>query len=88
MTTSTGSDTQIGYTDTGRAVHFGFSFDGLRCVQGPPITRVVATIPPDGNRPALIAALLAVGVKPRLLCGHCFSIVVRRAYAVAYTEGV
>lgn len=80
MTTADYSS-QFGYAATGTKVHLGFMFDGPRCVQGPAIVRVIGTS--DGNRPELIAALLAAEVKPGRLCGHCFPIVVRRAYAAA-----
>lgn len=80
--TVSGFTSQFGYAATGGKVHLGFMFDGPRCVQGPAITKLLGST--DGNRPELIAALLAADVKPGRMCGHCFTIVVRRAYAEAY----
>lgn len=85
--TATKYAAQFGYTDHGNKVHMGFAWSGLACVQGPAIIEVTGFTEGEG-REDLAAALLAMNVRPSRLCGHCFAIVTRRAYAAAFTASV
>ena len=75
----------FGYTADGRKVHMGVAFDiyrvGLRCIQGPPIVRVLGST--GDGREELFQALRAAKVAPSRLCGHCFPVAIRKAYADA-----
>lgn len=74
-------DAQFGYAETGAKVHMGLMFDGSRCIQGPAIVDVIAAVGEDAGRDETFAALTVATVRPSKLCGHCFPIAIRRAYA-------
>lgn len=74
-------DAQFGYAETGAKVHMGLVFDGSRCIQGPAIVNVLATVGENAGRDEMFTALTAANVKASRLCGHCFPIAIRKAYA-------
>lgn len=77
----TEADCQLGYAATGRKVHLGFPFNGQRCIQGPTIVTIVGAVHRDAGRAELVQALADAKVPVSRLCGHCFPIAIRKAYA-------
>lgn len=79
-------DAQFGYAETGAKVHMGLVFDGSRCIQGPAIVNVIATVGENAHREEMFTALIAAKVRPSKLCGHCFPIATRVAYNRAVAD--
>jgi hypothetical protein len=77
----------IGTTSEGRKVHMGWRRNGqLLCALTPHaavIDMVVAELADDGGQAETIATLSEHRIAASRLCGHCFSIRLRRTYAAA-----